>query len=405
MTTRVERRGHDASAMTALGGRIADRIARLGPITVAQYMAEVLADPAHGVYTSRDPLGAQGDFVTAPEISQMFGELIGLWCADTWARMGQPDPVHLVELGPGHGTLLVDALRALGDLGARDRAPGRAPTFLPALHLHLVEFSPLLRARQQAALAVGAGARVAEATWHESLDRVPEGPLLLIANEFFDALPIRQFERGPRGWCERLVILAPPGDRGRRELVFGLSEATPQIARLLPAETRSAPPGTIVEISSAAAACAGEVGRRLAARGGAALVIDYGYDRPRATASLQALRRHAAHGVLEQPGSADLTAHVDFSRLREAAVAAGARSHGPIPQGRFLAALGIDARAAALIAAATPSQAGSIEAALRRLTDPAEMGTHFKVLALTGPDLGPPAGFAQPASPGSIATC
>ena len=387
MSARGQRRADDAATTTALGERLAARIARLGPITVAQYMAEVLADPDHGTYTSRDPLGARGDFVTAPEISQMFGELIGLWCADTWVRLGKPDPVLLVELGPGHGTLLVDALRALGALG-------RAPAFLPALRPHLVEISPLLRARQQAALAAGTGAAVAAATWHESLDRVPEGPVLLIANEFFDALPIRQFERGPRGWCERLVTLAPTRDQGRRGLAFGLSEASPQIARLLPAELRSAPPGTIAEICTAAAVCAGEIGRRLAAHGGAALVIDYGHDRPRATSSLHALRRHAAHGVLEQPGAADLSAHVDFSRLVEAAVAAGARSHGPIPQGRFLAALGIDARATALSVSATPRQAASIEAARRRLTDPAEMGAHFKALALTGPGLGAPAGFA-----------
>ncbi len=372
--------------MTVLGELIAARIARLGAITVADYMAEAVAHPDHGYYMSGDPFGAQGDFVTAPEISQMFGELIGLWCADTWQRMGAPVPVLLVELGPGRGTLMADALRAARIV----------PGFGAALHLHFVEISPALRARQRDTLAECAGAERAGAeragdvapSWHESLDQVPDGPTLLIANEFFDALPVRQFEKRPEGWCERLVTLAPDGET----LAFTLAPPGPWAA-LLPAALREAPPGALAEVSAPAIGIAGEIGRRLATGGGAALIIDYGHAEPRTGATLQAVRRHAAHAVLEDPGAADLTAHVDFSMLARAATEAGARVHGPVPQGRFLEALGIGARARALGESATPDQASEIASALRRLTHPREMGELFKVLALGDPDLGPPAGF------------
>ncbi len=363
--------------MTALGEMIAARIARLGAITVADYMAEAAAHPDHGYYMSGDPFGAHGDFVTAPEISQMFGELIGLWCADTWQRMGGPEPVLLVELGPGRGTLMADALRAAHV----------APGFGAALRLHFVEISPALRARQQQTLAQSAGA--ARPTWHESLDQVPDGPLLLVANEFFDALPIRQFEKRPEGWCERLVTLAPDGET----LAFALAPPGPWAAALLPAALREAAPGAVAEVSAPAIVIAGEIGRRLATGSGAALIIDYGHAEPRTGATLQAVRRHAAHAVLEDPGAADLTAHVDFSTLARAATEAGARAYGPVPQGRFLEALGIGARARALNESATPDQASEIASALRRLTHPREMGELFKVLALGDPDLGPPAGF------------
>jgi len=363
--------------MTALGALIAARIARLGAITVADYMAEAVAHPDHGYYMSGDPFGARGDFVTAPEISQMFGELIGLWCADTWQRMGAPEPVLLVELGPGRGTLMADALRAARVV----------PGFGAALRLHFVEISPALRTRQRETLAERAGG--VAPSWHESLAQVPDGPLLLVANEFFDALPIRQFEKRLEGWCERLVTLAPDGET----LAFALAPPGPWAAALLPAALREAPPGALAEVSAPAIGIAGEIGRRLATGGGAALIIDYGHAEPRTGATLQAVRRHAAHAVLEDPGAADLTAHVDFSMLARAATEAGARAHGPVPQGRFLEALGIGARARALGESATPDQASEIASALRRLTHPREMGELFKVLALGDPDLGPPAGF------------
>ena len=374
-------------ATSPLGARIAARIANFGPITVADYMAEALTHPQHGYYMSGDPFGTRGDFITAPEISQMFGELIGLWCADAWARMGAPAPARLVELGPGRGTLMADALRA-----------GRAaPGFLQAVDVHLVEASPALRKRQQAALrgaSVAAGATIA---WHDSLARVPEGPLLLIANEFFDALPVRQFERvggdGPARWNERVVALAPDGV----SLVFAAMPAAPGLIQTLPDQLRDAAPGAVVEVSIPATALAGEIGRRLTAHGGAALAIDYGHARPRTGATLQAVRGHGAHHVLAAPGTADITAHVDFSALARAAAARGARAWGPVDQGAFLGALGIEARAATLRAAASPKQTADIDTAMERLTDPARMGTLFKALALTGAHSEPPAGF--PATP------
>lgn len=376
--------------MTALGDRLAARIARFGPITVADYMAAALTDPEDGYYMTGDPFGAGGDFVTAPEVSQMFGELIGLWCADTWARMGAPDPVLLVELGPGRGTLMADALRALGV----------APDCRAALRPQLVEISPALAARQRQTLA----AQGVEASWHERLDRVPEGPLLVIANEFFDALPIRQFERRPEGWCERLVGLDPGGPSGPsgpsspsgpsdRELAFTLGPPGVRAQVSIPAALQAAPAGAVVEVSAPGMAIAGEIGRRLAAHGGAALIVDYGHAAPRSGATLQAVRRHARHDVLAEPGSADLTAHVDFTALAGAATQAGARAHGPVDQGALLQALGIDARAETLRRGAAPAQVAAVDAARHRLIDAAEMGTLFKALALSHPDLGAPAGF------------
>ena len=361
---------------TPLGQRVAARIARFGPMSLAEYMAMVLSDPEHGYYMTGDPFGARGDFITAPEVSQMFGELIGLWCAETWQDMGAPEPILLVELGPGRGTLMADALRA-----AR-----LAPAFHRALRPHLVEISPVLRARQRDALARAAGDAAAP-TWHDSLASVPEGALLLIANEFFDALPIRQFEKRAHGWCERLVVLAPDGG-----LALAPAPPSPLSAALLPPERADAPEGAVAEVSAAGVALAGDIGRRLAAHGGAALVIDYGHSTPGTGATLQALRGHARHDVLDDPGTADLTAHVDFTALAGAAEAAGA--HGPVPQGAFLEALGIGARSDALRAAATPAQAADVAAARRRLTHPEEMGELFKALALTHSESKPPAGFA-----------
>jgi NADH dehydrogenase [ubiquinone] 1 alpha subcomplex assembly factor 7 len=363
--------------MTALGARLAARIARLGPITLADYMAEALTHPRHGYYMRGDPFGAGGDFVTAPEISQMFGELIGLWCADVWQRLGRPDPVLLVELGPGRGTLMADAMRAARTV----------PDFRRAVHPHLVEISPALRQRQADALR----AETAEPApvWHDSLAGVPEAPLLLVANEFFDALPVRQFARTTAGWCERLVTLGADG----RTLALAMSPPSPQADILLPPALRTAPEGAIAEVSPAAIGVASEIGHRLVAHGGAALIVDYGNARPPGEPTLQAVRGHARHEILAEPGSADLTAHVDFAALARAAGDVGARAQGPVAQGTFLRALGLEARADALRRAAAQPQAESITAAAHRLTDPAEMGTLFKVLALSRPDLGALPGF------------
>ena len=352
---------------------IAELIAMEGPISVERYMGLALSHSRYGYYHSRDPFGEHGDFVTAPEISQIFGELIGLWAVDCWTRMGQPEKFALIELGPGRGTLMADALRA-----------GRlVPRFLEAASVHLVETSEALRAKQRETLetAQSSGHSLA---WHESFAQIPEGPFILVANEFFDALPIRQYLRTAQGWRERLVGLGPDG-----RLDFGLSgEPMPDI-RL------AAPQGAVLEISSAGLALSREIATRLVGFGGAALIIDYGHTRQGFGDTLQAVRRHEFVPPLEAPGEADLTAHVDFTALGRVARAAGAALHGPVTQGRFLRELGIEARAQKLKQKASEAQAAEIELATARLigNGPAEMGALFKAMAFSVPSLSTLAGF------------
>ncbi len=352
-----------------------DLILATGPIGLDRFMALALGHPVHGYYVTRDPLGAGGDFTTAPEISQMFGEMIGLWCAAVWQSLGAPAPLHLIELGPGRGTLMADLLRAAAV----------RPAFRAALEIHLVETSPVLRDRQAACLAASGFAP----RWHDGPETLPEGPAIVLANEFFDALPVQHFILTERGWCERLIGLDPAG-----QLAFGLA-AEPNLHLTL-----RAPLGATVEIGVAAQQVSGQIAARIAASGGAALFIDYGHARPALGETLQAVRRHAFTDVLAAPGEADLTAHVDFAALRRAAETAGAIAHGPVEQGTFLHRLGIAARAAQL-ARRNPDQAPAVVAALQRLTarDAAGtpgMGALFKALALTRPDGPPPPGFEEP---------
>lgn len=357
--------------MTPLGAAIEEIIAAEGPITVERYMALCLGHPLHGYYRTRDPLGASGDFTTAPEITQMFGELIGLWAAEVWRSMGGPSPVRLVELGPGRGTLMADAMRAARVL----------PPFRAAVDVHLVETSPTLRERQEATL----GAAGVPLTWHDDLGSVPGGPMIAIANEFVDALPIRQFIGTGRGWCERLV----GSNRGR--LTFGSS---PEPERALSVPVRI---GAMLEWPAAGIALIGALASRVASQGGAALVIDYGHAESGFADTLQAVRAHAFADPLADPGEADLTAHVDFGVLAQAARTAGAAVHGAAPQGEFLRALGIEPRAASLKAGATPAQAHAVDAAVARLTGTGdgEMGSLFKALALADPRLPPLPGFGR----------
>ena len=296
-------------ASDGLAARIARRIRREGPMSIAAYMAIALHDPDAGYYASRDPLGAAGDFITAPEISQIFGELIGACVIDFWQRIGRPDPVILAELGPGRGTLMADLLRAA-------RA---APEFRRALRLHLVEASPVLRREQQRRLAA-AEPEIAP-RFVDGIDALPDGPLLLVANEFLDALPIRQLVRGRNGWAERLVALDPGSEPESERLIFVEGPESPALALLVPPGLRDAPPGTVVEICPAAAALAASLGERLARRPGLALFVDYGYFPSRPGATLAAVRRHRAASVLDAPGEADLSAHVDFAAFAEAAAA------------------------------------------------------------------------------------
>jgi len=364
---------------TELVARIAGHIRRHGPISVGAFMAMALHDPQAGYYARHDPLGRAGDFITAPEISQIFGELIGLWCADLWQRIGRPDPVILAELGPGRGTLMADLLRAAASV----------PAFRHALRLYLVETSPVLRVEQQRRLAA------AEPRFIDGVEALPQGPLLVLANEFLDALPIRQLARGNSAWAEQLV-----GLDAQDRFAFVEGPENPALNLLVPASLRGLTRGTIVEICPAAIALAGALGERFACSPGAALFVDYGYFPSRPGPTLSALRHHQPIGVLDNPGDADLSAHVDFAVLADAAQTAGAAIWGPMPQGRFLAALGAEARLAALAARAGSEQRALLESGLRRLIDPAEMGTLFKAMAVTSPGLPAPAGFAEAANSG-----
>ncbi|MGR3497921.1 MAG: class I SAM-dependent methyltransferase [Limimaricola soesokkakensis] len=351
--------------MTALHEILLRRIAATGPISIAEYMTECLLHPVHGYYTTRDPLGSGGDFTTAPEISQMFGELLGLCLAQAWLDQGAPETFALAEPGPGRGTLMADMLRATA----------RVPGFHAAARLHLVEASPALRAVQARALP--------QATWHDRIDQIPDDlPLYLVANEFFDALPIRQFVRDGAGWRERVV--GREGDK----LVFGLTAPAPlaELEHRL-ADTRD---GDMVEQSPALPALTGEIGGRIARHGGAALIVDYG-GRGRTGDSFQAVRDHEKVDPLAAPGEADLTAHVDFEALARAA--APAACAGPVPQGVFLERLGITARAQALAAKLEGTALDAHVAAHRRLTHPEEMGDLFKVAALHPCNAPPPPGI------------
>ncbi len=331
---------------------------------VADYMALCLSDPKHGYYATRDPFGAEGDFVTAPEVSQMFGEIVGAWLVHMWRMIGAPARVRLVELGPGRGTLMADILRVAA----------KARNFHDAVAVHLVETSPVLKARQAATLA-GADIRV---TWHDSFVDVPAGPFLLIANEFFDALPIRQFVGSDNAWRERVVGLDDSG-----KLVFGIGTGTLD-------SPPDAPEGAIFEVRPAAEATAAEIARRIVESNGAALIFDYGHAETAAGDTLQAVRGHRFADPLAAPGAADLTAHVDFAALGRSAAAEGAAVHGPMPQGEFLTALGLLARAERLGANADSAGRAALDAAVERLAGPAAMGTLFKAFSLTRPGVAPP---------------
>lgn len=353
----------------SLAVELAARIRAHGPMPVADFMAQALSHPAHGYYMRRDPFGEAGDFITAPEISQMFGELLGAWAGQLWLDAGRPPEVRLVELGPGRGTLMNDLLRAAQVL----------PAFRAALDIHLVETSPHLRALQTHLLD-GAGAR-----WHVEFDDVPAGFSIIIANELFDALPVRQLIRTPDGWAERAVAL----DGADFTFATIALESPPD----LPPGLAAAAPGEIIELRPAADRLAARLGARLAAHGGAALVIDYGHGQSAPGDTLQAVRGHKPAPVLAAPGQADLTAHVDFAALSRAARAAGARAHGPITQGQLLERLGIKARAEVLCRHGDDRQKEGVRAALERLVGDTGMGTLFKALALTGPHAPPPPGF------------
>jgi len=361
--------------MPTLEIEIRRRITVAGPMPVGEYMALCLGDPEHGYYTTRDPLGSRGDFITAPEISQMFGELIGLWMAAVWKQMGAPENIRIIELGPGRGTLMNDALRAVEVM----------PEFRKALMVHLVEFSPVLEAQQERTLEHHSIPMV----WHPALEDVPKGPAIVIANEFFDALPVNQAVKTEHGWHERQIEI---------DLLGNLAFTVPRdpIAHfdmLLPAAVREAPEGAIFEWRDDGVAM--ELGRRISNDGGAALVIDYGHAETAIGETLQAVGQHAFANPLTTPGNIDLTAHVDFQALARAAEAMGANGFGPLDQSEFLRRLGIETRAAKLKVSVDSDAAAEVDAALARLTGHgrAGMGALFKVAGFAHPSIGVPPGF------------
>lgn len=329
-----------------------------GPLDVGAYMSLALSHPEYGYYMTRDPLGRGGDFTTAPEISQLFGEVLGAWVADIWIRMGRPERFTLLECGPGRGTLMEDMLRAVRGVEGFHRACA----------VHLLEISPALKSLQAEKLAPY------KPEWHADLAQVPDDlPLIVIANEFLDALPLRQFCRAEAGWAERMVGL---GAEGGLEFVL-----RPAADLLIPAAFKDAPDGTIFEISPAREGFVRGLSALLKRAGGAALLIDYGHAATAPGDTFQALRGHKFVPVLEAPGQADLTSHVDFEALARAA--AGMDVFGPAPQGRFLHNIGIAHRARYLMQKAGADQAQEIENGLKRLTDSDQMGELFKIMGLS----------------------
>jgi SAM-dependent MidA family methyltransferase len=360
----------DASE-TSLAARLHERIAAAGPLSVEEFMQACLSDAAEGAYASRQPIGSKGDFITAPEISQIFGELVGLWAVAVWQSMGEPERVTLAELGPGRGTLISDALRAWRGLSK----------FIGSVSVALIETSTVMASAQRQTLK-DAGAPL---HWHATLDTMPRGPLIVLANEFIDALPIRQFIRRGDTWRERLIA---SDDRGRFSFID--AETKSRDPRL----PQAAPGGAIFETRPAVQKLMRELGRRAAQAPVAALIIDYGHDESGFGDTLQAVRGHRFADVLCDPGAADLSAHVDFAALKREAGAAGLSAFGPMPQGEFLLKLGLGERRDRLLERATPPQAEAIASGAARLVDPRHMGVLFKALALTAAGIAPPPPFS-----------
>lgn len=344
-----------------------------GPLTVADYMQLALGHPEHGYYMRRDPFGSNGDFITAPEISQIFGEVIGAWVATLWHQLGTPDMV-LVELGPGRGTLMKDMLRATQHVAG----------FHDALCVVMVETSQTLKRLQQAVLT-GSHSRI---SWQKDIHELPEMPAIFVANEFFDALPIRQFVKTAQGLKEKLIDIHPDD---KQKLCFVIQEIG---IRLIKGGAYSGDE-VVVESSPAARGVVHEMARHLELYGGGGLIVDYGYTGGSRGNTLQAVKKHGFHPVLEEPGSADITAHVDFDMLAQAFADHDVATFGPLKQGEFLSRIGAEMRAEALLMRASPEQQEDIIGGLRRLMSPHEMGDLFKVLAFTSDARMVPAGFEQ----------
>lgn len=353
---------------TPLKTILLEQIATSGPITFADYMAQCLMHPEHGYYQKERVFGQDGDFITAPEISQMFGEMLGLWLADRWIKMGKPSPVHLIEFGPGRGTLMADMLRAISPVEG----------FTDAANIHFIETSRQLRKLQKE--------QVPNAKWHDSAASLPDGPSLIVANEFFDALPIHQFEKHKGEWLERRV------NAEGETFTLVLTPPSAKLA-LIPEKLKNSPEGSILEVCPAALSITGDIASRISDGGGAALIIDYGYRTSAAGDTFQALMGHAFTDPFAEPGKADITAHVAFDQLNQAAKEKGVATFGPAAQGMFLMALGMGARAQQLSNTMDPIGQQRILSELKRLTASEAMGTLFKVLALQHQELPEAPGF------------
>jgi len=343
----------------SLESRIRNQIERTGPLTVLDFMTQALYDPEYGYYTTKVPIGRSGDYITAPEMTQVFGEVIALWLIDVWQKAGQPTPFHLVEIGPGRGTMMTDILRTLQSL--------KIP--LHELTVHLIEVSPLLKELQKTTLS----AYSASLYWHEDLTTLPpdQGFCLMIANEFWDALPIQQYVKIKKDWVERRIGIE------NDQLIFVPEEST------LLQETCPSMPSLAAQISHHLKTC-----------GGTALFLDYGYDQPDAVGdTLQALKNHHPQSPLINAGQADLTHHVDFQRLKALFEENELNVHGTVPQGEFLKSIGLELRTEKLCEQAKPEQQGTLQTAAMRLTHPSHMGTLFKVLCVVDGSALKPAGF------------
>ena len=359
--------------MTPLERHLSDLIENQGPISVATFMSIVLGHPTLGYYSAQRPFGQDGDFTTAPEINQIFGELLGLWSVQTWLDMGQPKPFDFIELGPGRGTLMADALRAIQQV---------APFFMESATVRLVEISPSLRKEQKNRLPD-------HVTWHDHIAQLDPAPCIVIGNEFFDALPIHQYTKLEHGWGERLVGLTG-NDAAPFEFLV-----SPPLGESAPDNPGQARIGDVFEASPASHAVIAEIAERLVAQGGAALFVDYGYEAPGSGDTLQAVKNHRYHPVLSEIGLADVTAHVNFAALMGAGVSVGASAWGAVDQGTFLERLGIHQRAQALIRGKDEKATQDILSGVDRLVSRAKMGRLFKVISICGTADLHPAGFEK----------
>jgi NADH dehydrogenase [ubiquinone] 1 alpha subcomplex assembly factor 7 len=351
---------------------IREIIAVEGPMPIDRYFGLVLTHPQYGYYSARQPFGETGDFVTAPEISQIFGELIGIWCASMFEAMGKPDRVNIVELGPGRGHLMSDILRAAKVM----------PEFQQAVSINFVESSRRLQSIQKQ--AVDSGAK--PITWHDHVESVPKGPAIFIGNEFLDAIPIRQYERRDCRWHERFVALADGA------LTIGLApQPSPQA--LIPAWAQTGVAGDIFELAPARQAIAQTMAQHISAHSGAILLVDYGHAESGLGDTLQAVRNHRSVSIFDQPGEADVTSHVDFEALGEALRKGGGRVWPVMTQATFLRAMGIEVRAKMLSQHANEEERARMDRAVHRLVADDQMGRLFKVIAATSPELAVPYPF------------